>query len=97
MLLFSHFKIHGHSMEPTIKNGESVLASNIPYVFLKPKVGDIVVFKKEEKIFIKRIVKIDKDHYFVRGDDKKDSMDSRGFGWVERKEIVGKVVYRLSS
>jgi len=79
-------------MEPTIKNGERVFVSNIPYLFLKPKVGDLVGFKKEKKVFIKRIIKIDRGKYFVKGDNKKDSMDSRKMGWVDRREILGKVI-----
>lgn len=96
MFLLSRFKIYGHSMEPTIKNGETVLASSLPYLFSKPKIGDIAVFVKEEKMFIKRIVKIDPSvaggKYFVSGDNKKDSLDSRKIGLVERSGIVGKVI-----
>lgn len=95
MLLFSLFKIQGHSMEPTIKNGQTVLASSLPYLFSKPRIGDIVAFVKEEKMFIKRIVKIDREKYFVKGDNEKDSLDSRRLGWIERREIVGKVVYKI--
>jgi signal peptidase I len=87
-------------MEPTIKNGESVLASGIPYLFSKPKVGDIVVFRRGGKVFIKRVVKIDPssdgDRYFVKGDNEKDSLDSRVFGWIERKDIIGKLIHKIS-
>ncbi len=79
-------------MEPTIKNGETVLASSIPFLFSNPKVGDVVVFKKNEKVFIKRITKIDGEKYFVGGDNKKDSLDSRKIGLVERSGIAGKVI-----
>lgn len=102
MFLLSRFKIYGHSMEPTIKNGESVLASGIPYLFSKPKVGDIVAFKdnKSRKVFVKRIVKIDPsadgDKHFVKGDNERDSLDSRRLGWIEKKDIVGKVICRKS-
>ena len=44
MLLLSKFKISGHSMEPTFKNGDKILATNIFYLFKSPKVNDIVVF-----------------------------------------------------
>ena len=86
-------------MEPNISFGQSVLVSNIPYIISKPKIGDIIAFKKKEKIFIKRIVKInpstDGNKYFALGDNKKDSLDSQEFGWVDRKEIVGKVIYKI--
>lgn len=97
MLLLSRFTIHGHSMEPTVKNGESVLASGIPYLFSKPKINNIVVFKKEGKAVIKRITKINGDKYFVTGDNEKDSLDSRKLGWIERREIIGKVMYKISN
>lgn len=93
MLLLSRFIISGHSMEPFIKNGQTVLVSSIPYFFSKPKTGDIVAFKKEQKVFIKRITKTDGERYFVSGDNKKDSLDSRRFGWVSKRDIVGKVIY----
>ena len=84
-------------MEPSILSGQSVLVSNIPYIFSKPKIGDIIAFKKKEKIFIKRIAKInpsaDGNKYFALGDNRKDSLDSKSFGWVDRKELVGKVIW----
>ena len=87
-------------MEPAILDGQSVLASNIPYIISKPKIGDVIAFNKKGKIFIKRIVKInlsaDGDKYFVAGDNKKDSLDSKKFGWIDRKQIVGKVIWRFS-
>ena len=90
MLLLSRFTISGHSMEPTLLQGQTVLVSSIPFFFSKPKIGDIVAFKKIKKIFIKRIAKIDGEKYFVRGDNKRDSMDSRRLGWVSRKKFWGK-------
>jgi len=89
------FKIDGHSMEPALLNGSSVLVSNIPYLFVKSKVGDIIAFKIEEKIFIKRIAKINGEKYFVKGDNTRDSRDSRKIGWVSKERIVGKVMFKL--
>ena len=94
-MLLSLLKISGHSMEPVIKNGQTVLASSIPYFFSNPKVGNIIAFKHKTKIFIKRITKIDKEKYFVKGDNKDDSIDSRKFGFIERKEIAGYVFFNF--
>ena len=96
-------------MEPTLKSGSFVLVSSIPYLLVNPKVGDIIAFKKENKIFIKRIAKINPSRhsaelsrspssgkkYFVKGDNEKDSLDSRKLGWIEMKNIVGKVIIRF--
>ena len=126
MLLLSRFTISGHSMEPTIKNGDSVFVSSVPFFFSKPKVGDIVLIRHSgersdsrissqssqqrrrfwtsqndegSKFLIKRITKIDPsddgDRYFVKGDNKRDSVDSRRLGRIGRREIVGKVVYKI--
>lgn len=94
MLLFANFKIVGHSMEPEIKNGTTVLLSNIFYWFKKPKIGDIVAFRNAGKILIKRITKISKGKYFLEGDNQRDSLDSREFGLIARQKIIGKVIYK---
>lgn len=81
-------------MEPAFRNGDIVLVSSFPYLFRKPKIGETIVLKKE-KFIIKRIVKINADNFFVVGDNKEKSIDSRNFGWVNKKEIVGKVILKI--
>ena len=77
-------------MYPTFKEGQDVLSINW---FLNPKVGDIIVLKKNGKELIKRIEKIENDKVFVVGDNTDESTDSRHFGAVNIDQIVGKVVY----
>lgn len=93
MLLLSKFKVSGHSMEPAIKNEQHVLISKIPYFFSEPRIKEIVAFKKNQKILIKRIVKKTGKKYFLAGDNLKDSLDSRNFGFVSKNDILGKVIY----
>jgi len=94
-MLLSRFKITGHSMEPFLLNSQTVLASSIPFIFSKPKVGDVVVFRYQNKHFIKRISKIKGDSLFLKGDNKEDSLDSKKFGWIDRKNIFGKIFFKF--
>lgn len=82
-------------MEPLIKNGNTVFITSVPYLFKKPKSKDIIVFKKNTKFFLKRISKIKMDQYWVKGDNKKDSIDSRKFGPILKDQIIGKVIYKI--
>lgn len=85
-------------MYPAFKSGDVVLVNKLAYFFRKPKIGDIVVLKKEKDI-IKRITRVnpsaDGNNFFVIGDNKKESTDSRSFGWIFGKEIVGKVILKI--
>ena len=95
--IFPFFKylISGESMSPTLKPGQNILVNRLTYVFAKPKVGDIIALKDlgSKKVLIKRISKTNKDNYFVLGDNEKQSTDSRVFGWIKKKDIIGKVIF----
>jgi len=82
-------------MSPTFSEGDSVLASSIPFIFAKPKKGDVIVFEKYNRLYIKRIKKIKDEKYFLVGDNKKDSQDSRRFGSVSFNQIRGKVIMKI--
>lgn len=77
-------------MEPTIKEGQEILVSNIPYLFNKPKVNDLIAFKDGNQFIIKRLKQIKDGKYLVKGDNKKDS---KNYGWIDKKDIIGKVIY----
>ena len=79
-------------MYPTIQNKQKLLV--VKYVIKSPQVNDIVVCKHPvtEVLLIKRIKKHNKNLYWVEGDNKEESTDSRDFGWIEKKYILGHVV-----
>ncbi len=84
-------------MSPTIQSGQIVLANRLSYLLKLPAIQDVVALKdpRDGKILIKRIVKIKNKKYFVMGDNKSESTDSRAFGWITKKDIIGKVVHQL--
>jgi len=78
-------------MEPTLREGESVLV----FRPLKGKRGDLIVFKKNAKTMIKRIERIEGDKVYVKGDNWQESTDSQEFGALNRAQIEGKVIARI--
>lgn len=95
MIILQKFRIKGHSMEPTIKDGGEVLVSDIPLILFGANPKDILLFKKNNEPFVKRIKNIKGNKYFLLGDNKKDSLDSESLGWVDKKDIIGKVIIIL--
>jgi nickel-type superoxide dismutase maturation protease len=87
-------RVVGYSMEPTLKNNQTIFVSSIPFFFVKPSVGNVIALSYG-RCMIKRIAKINKDKIFVIGDNEKESTDSRNFGWISMKNILGKVVYKI--
>lgn len=86
---FSRFTVYGSSMFPALKDGQEILAWRW---FYHPKKGDIIVIYKNGRELVKRIIKIEKAGYFVEGDNKDSSTDSRSFGPLSRSQIIGKVI-----
>lgn len=81
-------------MYPILKQGQAVLVNRLSYVFQNPRVSDIVVLKHPTKNMhlIKQVERIENRKYFVVGLNQEQSTDSRSFGLIERKHIIGKVV-----
>ena len=87
------YKISGNSMSPAVSVGDVVLVNRLAYLFKKPLKGHIVALldPRDGRILIKRITRIEGSSYFVQGDNKNSSTDSRVFGMIKKQEIVGKV------
>src|SRR5258708_21827654 len=88
------FKIVGNSMSPILVDGDTILVNRLAYVYRSPQIDDIVAVKdpRDKKILTKRIARIENNKYFVLGDNKAHSTDSRIFGMIEKREIVGKII-----
>ncbi len=87
---FAKYRVEGYSMWPTLVKGDKVLV----YRWAKIRKGDIVVASLPTREFVKRVARIDGKDYFLEGDNKKFSTDSRHFGPVRKQSIVGKVVLK---
>lgn len=84
-------------MHPLYKPGERVVV--IKKEFFPIKIGNVVVLKdpRNGTIILKRVSKMKSKLYFVVGDNSKESTDSRQFGWIRKKYIIGKVLYVFHS
>lgn len=84
-------------MEPFISSGDVILVNRLSYLFKNPKIGDVIVVKNnnKKKYLIKRIQRIREKTYFVVGDNKRESIDSRNFGWITKKDIAGKMFFKI--
>ena len=87
--------VEGDSMLPDLKNGDGVLINpDAPIV-----AGDILLAKhpyKKNVVILKRLAEIDENgNYFLVGDNAAESSDSRTFGAISAKHILGKAVCRL--
>ena len=85
------YQIKGESMAPTLKNDQKVLA--IKFFFNLHK-NDVIILKHPttKQLLIKRITKMKNNSYYVEGDNKHSSTDSRDFDWIKKDSIVAKVV-----
>jgi nickel-type superoxide dismutase maturation protease len=92
-LLFNYskrYRVEGNSMLPTLQDGDEVL--------VKPsqsyRIGDVIVAKHpfRKTPMIKRVTEISTGgKLFLRGDNPAESSDSRTFGGIAEKDILGKV------
>lgn len=86
--------VAGDSMAPTYISGDWLIVrwgGNY-------KVGEAIVVEREDRpgvFLVKRLVRIDGQEYWVEGDNKSSSTDSRQWGVISREELVGKVVFRF--
>ncbi len=81
-------------MAPTLTAGEYVLVNRAAYLFKKPRIGHVVALHdpRDGKVLIKRITQIKGQQYFIQGDNKLVSTDSRVFGLIGKKDIIGKAI-----
>ncbi len=111
--LVTTFTVQGHSMDPTLHDGQILFVSLQSYRVQPPKIGDVVIvyYAGDHHVrFVKRILGLPGDtvqvggkpvvlgstQYYVVGDNRDHSTDSRTYGPIDKKQIIGKVVGPLA-
>ena len=80
-------------MLPTLQPGDRLLVAGI----LRGRPGDVVAVvdpRDGGRTMVKRVTAVDGDGVTVLGDNPPASTDSRTFGPVPRRLLLGRVVYR---
>ncbi len=95
--MIKKINIEGISMEPAVKDGATALIDTSRKAKDRIKDGDIIAFRTPNayprKYSVKRVNRVtDKGKYFVLGDNKAVSIDSRSYGAVEKILIEGLVI-----
>lgn len=95
---FRRFAISGRSMLPTLHPGDWVLVDEHAYRRRMPRRGHIVVAadpREPSRHLVKRVSGVDL-HGSVRleGDNAEESTDSRQFGPVPARNLLGRVRWR---
>lgn len=78
-------------MEPALKDGSVVMVFQW---WVRPKVGEVVVYKQGSEWWVKRIRKITQDGLVMEGDNFSDSLDSRKLGAVDQDSVIGKILFK---
>lgn len=82
-------------MLPLLQPGDEILINPFAYQKSSPQVNDIIVTRhplQHNLPIVKRINAIkDGDRYFVTGDNREASTDSRHWGSIKSSDIMGKV------
>jgi nickel-type superoxide dismutase maturation protease len=92
--------VSGNSMSPTYNDGDWLLFRELKVGNSSPLdylVGKVVVIERESYPgvhFIKRIVRLENEGYWVEGDNRDSSTDSRTWGTLGAAEIVGVILLR---
>ena len=87
--------VAGRSMEPTLEAGDRLLVARTG----PSKTGDLVALRDpfdRHRVIVKRVAAVHRGELVVRGDNADASVDSRVFGPVPDRDVLGRVVRRYA-
>lgn len=80
----SQLKLSGHSMTPIIKNGDWL---TLKHNSNEIRVGSIIAYRRERKIIVHRVIKIESKYLITKGDFNYHLDEI-----VDIKSVIGKVI-----
>ncbi len=83
-------RVDGSSMRPTLLPGDIVVIRKH-----MPKVGDITLARRGDMEVIKRVERIEGNKYYLVGDNRFESTDSRHYGFISKSDILGTIMIIL--
>lgn len=108
IFVFSAVRVSGISMLPTLQDEQIIFVNKMAYWKNAPQNGDIVIVREpiDNIQVVKRIVGtpgtaitiedktfiLKEDEYYIEGDNRDNSIDSRAYGPIRSERIVGKVI-----
>lgn len=108
IFMFSAVRVSGISMLPTLQDEQIIFVNKMAYWKNAPQNGDIVIVREpiDNIQVVKRIVGtpgtaitiedktfiLKEDEYYIEGDNRDNSIDSRAYGSIRSERIIGKVI-----
>lgn len=108
IFVFSAVRVSGISMLPTLQDEQIIFVNKMAYWKNAPQNGDIVIVREpiDNIQVVKRIVGtpgtaitiedktfiLKEDEYYIEGDNRDNSIDSRVYGPIHSERIIGKVI-----
>lgn len=82
-------------MNPFLLDSDQIIVLSHPWY--RPKANDVVIVRLEKKpnVFCKRIKRVRGEEIWIEGDNNADSYDSKRIGFISKKKIIGKMIFKL--
>ena len=92
MLRLGLARVHGRSMEPTLRAGDLLLVLH----GARPRLGRLAVLRLPDgTVAVKRVSSYGPDGWWVERDNPREGVDSWAVGAIPDHDVVARVLWRL--